>query len=220
MKPVKFSSTLLEVRQLTPTVKHLVFSTPSGFSFLPGQYISLILTAGDKKIRRLYSIASKPGGDTIELCIKIINGGVATPIIDKLVKGDTVEFLGPLGEFVIKDSSKERDLVFIATGTGVAPFRSMVLELLEKGHDKKITLIGGYRSYALYEELKELEKEYPQFNYKTLLSPQRVQGVLPEISIENTNFYICGLKEMVNSVREILVQRGVPMNAIHSEKYD
>ena len=72
---------------------------------------------------------------------------------------------------------------------------------------------------GLREALQINESSF-QFNYKTLLSPQRVQGVLPEISIENTNFYICGLKEMVNSVREILVQRGVPMNAIHSEKYD
>lgn len=221
MKPLRFQSEVLEVKRLTHTVKHISLSIPLGFRFVPGQYISIILDNKERRLRRPYSIASKPGRNSVDFCIKIIPHGLATPIIDKLNKGDKIELLGPLGEFAISEASKNKDLVFVSTGTGVGPFRSMIPWLLESGFNKEIKLIAGYRSTILYDgEFKELERKYKNFVYKSVLSPKRVQDLLEEIETGNNHFYLCGLKDMINSVKMMMLKRGVPMSSIYSEKYD
>ena len=83
MKPIKFQSKVLENTPLSEGVKHLVFTVPENFSFIPGQYVSLIVDKDGKKFRRPYSIASKPRDNTIEICVKIIANGLVTPYIDK-----------------------------------------------------------------------------------------------------------------------------------------
>ncbi len=221
-KPEKFESEIIESNFLSEDVKHLVLSIPKNFKFLPGQYVSIILEKEDKKIRRPYSICSFPNHENkIELCIKIVENGIATPIISKLNIGNKLEVLGPLGEFIIDEKSKDKNIVFISNGTGIGPFKSMIPWILENGFENEITLITGYREMPLYDkEFKDLEKKFPNFNYRVALSSQgkRVQDIL-EIN-KNAHYYLCGLKEMINSVRNILVKNGVEMSSIFSEKYD
>ncbi|OIO41925.1 hypothetical protein AUJ62_01700 [Candidatus Pacearchaeota archaeon CG1_02_32_21] len=237
-KPQRFSSTILGIEKLTENVKHFSLSVPKGFDFIPGQYVSIIMDNPGKgiKLRRPYSIVSslkecKDG--SIELCIKILENGNITPLLNKLKRGDKIECLGPLGNFKISEESKDKSVIFVSTGVGIAPFMSMIPSLLEinkkNGVKKEIVLLIGYRNNKdiLYDKsLKELSKKYPDFSYHTILSKSgngedgRVQKLVEEHFDKEADYYLCGLKNMINSVRSILIKKGVEMKSIFSEKYD
>ncbi|MAG07666.1 hypothetical protein CMI46_02525 [Candidatus Pacearchaeota archaeon] len=215
----KFQSEIISIKNITEDVKHFVLTTPDNFTFIPGQYISIVADTEEEKLRRAYSIGSKPMPNKLELCIKIIPDGALTPKLDLMKQGDKLELIGPLGKFILKEESKEKELIFVCAGTGISPFRSMIQYLLEKGHDKPITLIAGYRHHVLYdEEFTSLAKEHPNFKYEVALSSKgkHVQDILP-VSKE-AHYYLCGLDQMINSVKNILTESGV--ETIISEKYD
>ena len=227
MKPIKFISRIVKVEELAPNVKNISLSVPEDFEFTAGQYISFIIEIDGKKIRRPYSIASSPSEKNhLDLCIKIIPEGIATPTIDKLNEDGEILILGPLGEFNIQN--KNKNLVFISNSTGIGPFRSMIKDLLQNNFKNKIILIAGYRNEedVLYDnEFKELEKKHSKFTYKLALSSKnsRVQNILNEskefIDL-NADYYLCGLNDMISSVRVLLTKKSIPMRNIYSEKYD
>lgn len=226
-KILRFKSKILDIINLTSSVKHLTFSVLEGFDFYPGQFISLILNKDNREIRRPYSIASKPSKKSIDLCIKIVQNGLVTPLIDDLKRGDEIEVLGPMGEFIVKDFSK--NLIFISTGTGIGPFRSIINHLLENDFKNKITLLTGYRTEeeVLYEsEFKQLEKQFKNFFYRRILSRSEkeengyVQKLVEKNLFLSSHYYICGLKEMVNSVKGLLENNKIPKENIFFEKYD
>ena len=234
-KILRFRSKILDVVNLNRSVKHLTFSVPEEFDFYPGQFISLILNKEGREIRRPYSIASQPSKKSLDLCIKIVQNGLASPLIDNLKKEDEIEVLGPMGDFVVKDFSK--DLVFISTGTGIGPFRAIINHLLETNFKNKITLLTGYRDKedVLYEsEFNDFKLINPNFSYHTILSKSNkdetdklknsdngyVQNLVKRYLDNNNHYYICGLKEMVNSVKELLLDKGIPKENIFFERYD
>ena len=239
----RFKSRVLDNKNLNHSVKHLTISIPQDFDFYSGQFVSLIMDKDGTSIRRPYSIASKPGLPYLELCIKILSNGLITPIIGKLKKDDEIEVLGPMGEFTIRDKTK--NIVLISTGTGIGPFRSIIYYLLENNFANNLILLTGYRfeEDALYEqELRELENKYKKFSYSKILSKTNsnedaeklknlknstnsdgyVQNLVKKNidSSGDTYYYICGLKEMVNSVKELLLQNGIPKENIFFERYD
>ncbi|MEK6872863.1 MAG: FAD-dependent oxidoreductase [Nanoarchaeota archaeon] len=226
-KILRFRSKILDVINLTSSVKHLTFPVLEEFDFYPGQFISLILNKDGREIKRPYSIASQPSRKSMDLCIKIVQNGLVTPLIDGLKKGDEIEVLGPMGDFIVKDFSKH--LIFISTGTGIGPFRSIINYLLENSFKNKITLLTGYRTEeeVLYEsEFKELEKKFKNFFYHRILSRSEkeengyVQKLVEKNLFLNSHYYICGLKGMVNSVKDLLSEKGIPKENIFFEKYD
>ena len=156
----RFESELLDVKNLSPSVKHFKFKTYEGFDYNGGYIVSISIPSKDKKVKRLYSIASNPSEKGfIELCIKYVEGGPASEYLFNLKKGDKVEMIGPFRTFFIKDKGK--NIVFISTGAGIAPFRSMLYDLLNENFEKKILMLNGYRyeDEVLYEdELKEFSK--------------------------------------------------------------
>ena len=226
-KILRFRSKILDVINLTSSVKHLTFPVLEEFDFYPGQFISLILNKDGREIKRPYSIASQPSRKSMDLCIKIVQNGLVTPLIDGLKKGDEIEVLGPMGDLIVKDFSKH--LIFISTGTGIGPFRSIINYLLENSFKNKITLLTGYRTEeeVLYEsEFKELEKKFMNFFYHRILSRSEkeengyVQKLVEKNLFLNSHYYICGLKGMVNSVKDLLSEKGIPKENIFFEKYD
>ncbi|MFQ5531527.1 MAG: ferredoxin--NADP reductase [Candidatus Nanoarchaeia archaeon] len=236
-KPKQFNSNVLEVKELSPTVKVVKFSTPKDFSFSAGQYILISVPAKEgKKIRRAYSIASNPNvKGSIELCVKHIDNGLASNFICNLKEGNEVEFFGPAGRFVIEDNSKDKDIIFIAVGTGISPFVAMIPDLLENGFKNKITLIKGcrHKEDILYNELcNDLKQNYSNFSTHVVLSRPNnledcdfkgyVQNCLPEVIPENFqgHVYICGLSEMINEVEKKLKSLGLKEDQIFFEKYD
>ncbi len=235
-KPEKFQSEVINIIQLTNNVKHFTISVPKDFNFIPGQYISIIKDNPNNgiKLRRPYSIVSKVNSNisynSIDLCIKILENGNITPLLNKLKKGDKIECLGPLGNFKISEESKDKNTIFISTGVGIAPFISMIEFILEKSNKKhKVKLITGYKTNEdiLYEkELKSLENKHSNFKYYSILSESdtgnggRVQKLVEEHFDKNADYYICGLKDMISSVRLLILKKGVLGKNIYSEKYD
>ena len=229
----RFESDILKIEDLTPTVKNICISKPSDFKFSAGQFITLIFNIDGKDMRRAYSIASDPSLGHIELCIKKVEGGLACNFLHNMKKGDKIKTIGPAGRFILEGIEGE-DIVFISTGTGIAPFRSMIFELLNLNYQGRIYLLNGFRyeNEILYKkELAELSEKHSNFiNYTIISRPSesyigeigRVQNLIQNHIAENFEgrFFLCGLSEMVNDVKLFLLSKGIPQTKIHCERYD
>lgn len=227
-------ATLLETRELAPDVRHFLFEVPEAqqLSFKAGQFVSFNVVLGDKKITRPYSIASLPSGNRFELCLNRVLEGLFSPYLFDMKPGDTVEISAPLGFFVIRNPAK--DGLFIATGTGIAPFRPMVPEYLQNPEAKNLTLLFGVRfenSIYYRDEFEALARQHPNFRFwPTLTRPEtnwqgrtgHVQTHLLEALSDRRDLdvHICGMKAMVDDVRGILKELGFDRKQIIFEKYD
>ena len=225
---------LVEMKELAPKVRHFVFEVPEvrDFYFVPGQFVSMTEVIGGKEIVRPYSIASKPGGNRFELCLNEVDDGIFSPWLFTLKPGDEVETSAPLGYFILRNP--QRDAIFVATGTGIAPMRSMLQAWLGQDDPRKLTLIFGvrYEHGLLYgNEFEELAKKHSNFLYlPTLSRPEpswagrtgHVQQHLKEAigDRRDLDIYICGLKAMVDDVRAMLKSMGFDRKQIIYEKYD
>ena len=137
----------------------------------------------------------------------------------------------PLGSFKISEESKNKNIIFISTGVGIAPFKSMIPYLLEKDKKNKITLLTGYKNKEkiLYNNyFNKLEKIHKNFSYEKILSNPikkgskagRVQSLVEKYFDKNADYYICGLKGMVSSVNMLLLKKSILGKNIFIEKYD
>ena len=225
------AATVLAHRLLTPEVHELRLSPdhPGGEIFRAGQHIWVEI---DPETRRPYSIASPPSlRAEIVLCFNRIPYGAASNYLAGLTEGSRVSYTGPMGSFTVDDRSA-RDLLFVATGTGISPIRSMILDLLERRVSRRIDLLFGTRRVhdLLYpEEFRHLESHFANFRYHPTLSRAgeepwtglrgRVTAVLPQLfpDLRGRDAYVCGRPEMIHDVREILPRLGIPPEAVHSE---
>lgn len=217
-----------------PDIRHFYYEIPDldEFPFIAGQFVSLSEMVNGKKVTRAYSIASRPKKNTFELCINLVHDGVFTPHLFSMKPGDSIEMKGPHGAFIMKKPLTHS--FFVATGTGIAPFRPMLQESLEQDSASQYTLVFGvrYENMLMYqEEFEALERQYPNFKFVcTVTRPTEAwkgnagrvqQYVLAEIgNRKDFNVYICGLKEMVNDVRDKLKELGYEKHQVHFERYD
>ncbi len=225
---------LIRTVELAPDVNHFVFEAVGAerLDFAPGQFVSFTELVLDKAITRAYSLASAPhDGNQFDLCLNRVPDGRMTPHLFKMKPGDLIEMSGPLGTFTMREPA--RDSILIATGTGITPFRSYLQAYLPKGAPKFTLLFGvRYESHLLYRsEFEDLTRRYPQFRFvPTLTQPSeswtgrtgRVQAHLEELIAgrADIDFYLCGLKAMVDDVRGILKGMGFDRKQIRYEKYD
>jgi len=225
---------LIESRDIAPLVRHFVFETPEvvELHFKAGQFVSFNQVLEGKKIIRPYSIASLPNGNRFELCLNLVEEGLFSPFLFSMKPGDTVEMGAPLGFFVIRNPDKEA--LFIATGTGIAPFRAMAPDYLRHPQAKQLTLVFGVRhenSIYYRDDFDALARRHSNFRFwPTLSRPEsswagrsgHVQTHLLEAigDRRDLDVYICGLKAMVDDVRGILKAMGFDRKQIIFEKYD
>lgn len=225
---------LVESVELAPNVRHFVFEVPGveKFHFSPGQFVSFKSRLGEKEVVRAYSLVSSPNGSNrFELCLNRVDDGLLSPHLFDLPLGGEIEIQEPLGYFTLRHP--DRDALFIATGTGIAPFRSLLLSHLPES-GQRFTLLFGVRHEQgiLYgKEFEELQERHSNFRFwPTVTRPSeswrgrtgRVQAHLEEAIGENRNLdvYICGMKDMVDDVRVRLKQMGFDRKQIIYEKYD
>lgn len=225
---------LLRWVEIAPEVRHFWFEIPDleRFDFIPGQFVSLSEMVKGKKVTRAYSIASRPKENTFELCLNLVHEGVFSPFLFAMNPGDTVEMKGPHGMFVMKQPAN--DSMFVATGTGIAPFLPMLQHVLAIDSGHQYTLVFGvrYEHSVLYmEEFEQLARDHANFRFVcTVTRPTEAwkgnsgrvqQYVFSEIGDRrNLDVYICGLKEMVNDVRDRLKELGFDKKQVIYERYD
>ena len=243
--PVKFRSgrhtvIVKDVVDITPKypetyVIRFTFENEPVFDFEPGQFISIFAEKDGKRISRPYSIASWPENkEHLELAIKVVEGGFMSNYLHRVAPGTKLAAIGPLGRFVIPEPIRQ-DTVLVATGTGVAPFVSMLGHIwknhLDDGLDFYVVFGVRYLYDLIYRDLFERwAKEHSNFHfYPTISRPETpdwkgrvgyVQKILQEEIRDHANkqVYICGLHDMVEDVRNLCQRLGFAY--IRFEKWD
>ena len=239
--PVTWHEGLIKkIEPIAPDVRHFQVEVPGleALDFQAGQFITMDLPIGDKRLQRWrsYSIASAPEGDNVlEFCIARSTEGAGTKyLFESVSEGSGLRFKGPEGGFVLPETI-EKDLVFICTGTGIAPFRSMILDIRNTGKTyRNIHLIFGTRTESglLYRaELEQLAREMPRFQYDFALSRQPegpgYKGYVHQIYQEqyatvrpDIDFFICGWSNMIDdAVANLMIKLGYDRSQIHFELY-
>lgn len=230
-----FRASVSRVTDLTHDVREVEVTLldPPEISFKPGQFISFEVARKGFPLPavRPYSIASPPRErHRLTLVFNLVPGGPGSTYLFSLREGDRTTFKGPAGSFYLKDEAT-RDLLFVATATGIAPIRSMIMAQLERGTPQAVTLFWGLRSQRdLYyqEEFAALAQQFPQFSFITTLSrPEegwaglsgRVTSLVRErvSSVKNLAVYLCGNSGMIQEVTALIQARG--LCPIHKEKY-
>ena len=222
------------ITDLTPDVRQieLQLTAPTQISFAAGQFVSFEVQAPGwpYPITRSYSIASDPNERTrIALLLNLVPGGRLSPYLFGLRPGDRTTFRGPLGTFCLRPTA--RDLLFVATGTGIAPVRSMLWSLAREASTRRISLFWGLRSERdvyYQQELAALAERLPAFSYVTTLS-RAVDGwggargtVTPLVesrieSVSNLDAYVCGNQTMIKDVTAVLNRKG--LCPVYREQY-
>jgi phenol/toluene 2-monooxygenase (NADH) P5/A5 len=167
-----YQATVSRIVDLSPTIKGVHLKLDRPMVFQAGQYINLELPGLEGS--RAFSLANPPSSaDEIELHVRLVEGGAATTFIHQQLKeGDQVAVSGPYGQFFVR-SSQPGNLIFIAGGSGLSSPQSMILDLLEQGDTRQITLFQGARNRAeLYnsELFEALAAKHPNFTYVPALS--------------------------------------------------
>lgn len=212
--------------------------------FEPGQYMTIGVMVDGRIVQRPYSVASDPavaGSDGYEFYVRLVEGGTFTPLLWRLPVGHRMRMIGPKGKFTLEPED-ERTHVFISSGTGNAPFVSMMQALLRQGRPRPAVFLNGV-SYARdlgYAELLrnwETSGEYPVRFCPTVSRPQDplnagwtgrtgrvetiVEPVLEELGLtpDNTVAYICGNPDMILTVEQTMLARGFPEAQVKKELY-
>jgi ferredoxin-NADP reductase len=230
---------LAESKALTDFTKHLEFELPGQqrFGFVAGQWLSAKERKPDgEEITRAYSIASPPNGSNrFAFCLNRVVDGFMSNFLCDLEPGAEVAFQGPFGNFILRPPM--RDTLFIATGTGIAPVRSMLHWVLaeESRHQgRQLWLLFGSRTEKdiyYHDEFLKLAAEHINFQYLPTLSlgnaqwqglrgyvQEHVPGIVGDR--QDIHAYICGLDRMVSANRSLLKGLGWDRRSIIVEKYD
>lgn len=206
------------------------------FDFIPGQFVTFDLPIHEKPNKRVrsYSIANWPDGTNVfELVIVLLEGGAATQyFFNEIVVGSELTFRGPQGVFILKEDDLQKDIFFVCTGTGIAPFRSMAHHI--KNHNiphKNIYLLFGTRTQKdllYFDELTQLEKDLPGFYFMPTLSREEwdgrrgyVHSIYEDLcaSKQTASFFLCGWKNMIDEAKKRIMEMGYDRKAIHQELY-
>lgn len=212
--------------------------------FEPGQYMTIGVMVDGKIVQRPYSVASPPveaGTEGYEFYVRLVHGGTFTPLLWEMPVGQKMRMIGPKGKFMLTPGD-DRTHVFISSGTGNAPFVSMMKQTLADGAPRRAVFLNGV-SYAHeigYRELLEdweRSGEYPVTYIPTVSRPTdprnaawsgrtgRVEAILEPVLAEmaltaaNSVAYICGNPDMIAAAEQTLLGQGYAPEDVHKELY-
>ncbi len=250
MAPPLVNWKILSKKNLTHDVFELKVQRPEGFNFKAGQYISIVIPGagpGGRNLRRAYSIASPPEWPEIEICIKLVQGGPGTTYLNSLNEGQEFQGQAPFGDFYL-EHDQSLPTLFIGTGTGIAPLRSMILSN-EWTSSAPAGFLLGVRSEKdiIYPELFSPNAPKPLSSQKhvqiALSRPEkswpaavgqefhghsykgRVTNYIQDLDqnhgwdFAKSHYYLCGSGDMIAEVKNFLTTKGVTKEQIHTEKY-
>ncbi|MBM4038596.1 MAG: 2Fe-2S iron-sulfur cluster binding domain-containing protein [Planctomycetes bacterium] len=235
----QYTGVVERIRDLTHDIKELRIRLvePAAIEFTPGQYVQLEAPAyGDnpEPVYRAYSISSPPD-DTghVELIIRLVPGGICTTWVFTMLKeGDEVRLNGPYSEFCLTEGDAE--MVWIAGGSGMAPFWSMARHMREHGIRRPCTYFFGAvkeRDLFFLDEFRALEKEMPSFRFLPALSGAEndswagERGLITQVvdrhvaAGANAEGYLCGSSGMIDASIKVLKAKGIPEDRIFYDKF-
>ncbi|QRM57851.1 benzoate 1,2-dioxygenase electron transfer component BenC [Sinorhizobium sp. BG8] len=197
-------------------------------AFLPGQYANINVPGSGQ--HRSYSFSTAPGEQRISFLIKKIPGGVMSGWLERAEVDETLELTGPLGSFYLRDVN--RPLLFLAGGTGLAPFLSMLEVLTRENSQQPVHLIYGVTrnlDLVLVDEIEAYTARLANFSYSTVVAEETSQHprkgwVTQHMPAEALNggdvdVYLCGPPPMVDAVRRYFDETGVKPNSFYYEKF-
>ncbi len=234
--PVRdFTGRVARIEALTPTIKGVFIALDEPMRFQAGQYVNLKIPGEDKP--RAFSLADKPASDTlIELNIRKVPGGKGTAWVHDVLKvGDSVQLVGPLGHFFVRKSDPQ-PVIFLAGGSGLSSPKAMIIDMLEAGDARRITLVYGARNRAelYYDRLfSELAAQHPNFRYVPALSePSEAcawagfKGFVHEAAkdafgndFRGHKAYMCGPPPMIEGCIRALMQGRLYERDMYTEKF-
>jgi ferredoxin/flavodoxin---NADP+ reductase len=207
---------VLEVRNLTESVFVIRFEK-NGMVFKAGQYVKLGTPDHDE--RREYSVYSSESAAYLEILVQLVDETSFSFRLSKLRSGDKLFVCGPFGAFNLEDTRQDDKNIFIASGTGISPFHSMVLSFPELDY----TLLHGVRNLNEgYERTVYHEARYIQCTSGEQGSEfyGRVTDYLRKYKPDSkAHFYLCGNSAMIDEVWNLLKMADVPITSIHAEIY-
>ncbi len=232
----KFQAALLRKIPLTHDVFQFDFSLEGqSIDFKAGQFFMLELNDEKGRATRSYSVSSAPSNkDFFSLCVKLLPDGRGSKRLRELSEGEMASFMAPFGHFFIPDAGMvegSKDIVLIATGTGLAPFMSILPDLFERHFSGQIQLYFGVRheeDLFYVDELRAWEAEHPHFTAHISLSqaPEAWEGLrgrvtdhLQLLDAASSQVYICGNGDMVKSVKTMMDEKGIPKDSLHWEQF-
>ena len=210
---------------------------PAEIEFRAGQYIQLESREyrGRPAVMRAYSISSPPSDSrAVETVVRLVPDGICTTwVFEELNEGDPVQFSGPYGDFMLTDS--DRPCLFIAGGSGMAPIRSMLRDMREKGNRRPVIYFFGAVTQAdlfYLEDLCALERDEDWFTFVPCLSGEppdsdwtgergRVTEAL-ERNVPDASPYeafLCGSPGMIDAAVKVLAARGMAESRIYYDKF-
>jgi acetate---CoA ligase (ADP-forming) len=224
------TATTTEHTVLATTYRHYEFEADEPLNFLPGQYIT-VKVAQDAV--RCYSIAGSNNPKHFVLLVDIAPGGPGSKFFEHLKVGDKITYLGPFGVFTLRPDDGAKNLLFLGTGSGFSPLRSLIDAALtdEKLKDATINLYVGlnHNKDIFWEDYyRRLEKEHPNFKFQiSICYPDENwighKGFITELvekdfpDAKNCAAYMCGNKNMINDISNLLTGRGMPKERIYVE---
>lgn len=226
-----FVAARLQQRQaLSEKVVRLRLEAPAHFEFRAGQFVNVRA----RDVVRSYSIASsRAHGRLLELhVLRVPRGALSGYLCDELEVGEDVELQGPHGRSTYEPGAPTRALLLLGTGSGLAPLLGVVRDALHAGHEGPIRLYHGARDpHGLYldEDLRKLERKYPQLRYVPCLSGLPETGYAAgrvtrvafsrQTDLANTEVFLAGAPEMVHEARYLALLAGADRDRIHADPF-
>lgn len=222
---------VLECKILAGNFHNFILETETPITYKPGQYISVKVASNRINC---YSITTNEGGSKFSLLVDISPGGPGSKYFENLKPGDKISFLGPFGTFIFKPDKAVKRFLFLGTGSGCAPLRCMIDNLLKVEHvQTPITLYLGlrYQTDIFWQDyFTKLSQDYPNFNFVLVISRPDPgwQGKLGHITdfisqdfpdASGLAAYLCGNISMIEEATGILISKGLAKEKICTEKF-
>lgn len=236
----EFQSRCVEIEDLTYDMKRFRFELqdPQTIDFTAGQFVQLLCPrykGSSEEVYRAYSIASDPADKGhLDLIIRRVPNGICTTwLFDFLKKGDPVKFNGPYGDFRL--SGTEAPMIFVAGGSGMAPFVSILHHMRNTGITREAHyFFGGNtpRDLCLDGQMKEFERDLPNFKFVPVVArPDPDSGWAGETglvtqavernfgSLNDYEGYLCGSPGMIDASIKVFLGLGMPENQVYYDKF-
>jgi ferredoxin-NADP reductase len=219
------TATVTEARFLSPHVREIVLAPAAPLDFVPGQWLSLRLPVGEHPpLIRAYTLALPPAPDgRLVLCFDRVEGGLGSEYLWGIAPGASVEFSGPMGNFVLSDGPENR--LFAARFTGIVPFRAMLHQMAEQGAERPVGLIyaASEAERVYHEEMTDLTARFAWFSYVPVEDDwDAVTAAIGSYAERWTPFVpmVCGVREFTLAVRSFLMETyGFDRRAVKVENY-